>query len=88
MAQRIDDQSINDDDLLWRRIVNNPIWWRRDEKGNLIRDEKGNPCLSSASFLDGYTGEVSVHLARLTSQEKALKGRLDVGLVEITKYKS
>lgn len=84
MAQRVDDSSISNDDLLWRRIVNNPIWWKRDEQGNPVRDINGSPCLSSAAFLDGYTGEVSVHLARLTTQEKALSARPDNGLVEIS----
>ncbi|HWQ36014.1 MAG TPA: hypothetical protein VNQ79_24440 [Blastocatellia bacterium] len=84
MAHRIDDPSISDDDLLWRRIVNNPIWWKRDEQGNPVLNTQGSPCLSSAAFLDGYTGEVSVHLARLTSQEKVLLRKPDNGLVEIT----
>jgi hypothetical protein len=63
MPQRIDDQSIKDEDLLWRRIVNTPIWIKRNSDGTY------RP--SSAAFLDDYTGEVSVHLAKLTTQEDA-----------------
>ncbi|MGH9833349.1 MAG: hypothetical protein ACREBD_11340 [Blastocatellia bacterium] len=74
MPQRIDDQSIKDEDLLWRRIVNTPVWIKQNSDGTY------RP--SSAAFLDDYTGEVSVHLAKLTTQEQALAGCPDEGLVE------
>lgn len=75
MPQREDDPTILDDDLLWRRIVNNP---------NMVKIEpNGKIRPSSAAFLDGYTGEVSVHLARLKSLEKIQLDKSDVGVVEI-----
>lgn len=76
MTQRVDDKTtISNDDLLWRRIVNKPEW--------VSRTEDGKWRVSSAAFIDRYTGEVSVHLAKLTTQEKALAGRSNEGLVEI-----
>lgn len=75
MPQRKDDPTILDDDLLWRRIVNNPHMVKIEPDGKI------RP--SSAVFLDGYTGEVSVHLARLTNFEKIRLDKPDVGVVEI-----
>jgi hypothetical protein len=75
MTERVDDPTINDDDLLWRRIVNKPEW--------VSRNSDGSWRVSSAAFIDRYTGEVSVHLARLTTQEKVLASRPDDGIVEI-----
>ncbi len=75
MPQREDDPTILDDDFLWRRIVNNPNMITRDSDGKL------RP--SSAAFRDGHTGEVSVHLARLTTLEKVLLDKPEVGIVEI-----
>lgn len=72
MTEREDAKTISDDDLLWRRIVNKPEW---------VNPNTGR--VSSAAFIDRYTGEVSVHLARLTTQEKALAGRPDDGLVKL-----
>jgi hypothetical protein len=75
MPVREDTPSIADDDLLWRRIVNTPVFFKRE--GESYR-------LSSAAFLDDHTGEVSVHLEKIIkAQEKALAGRPDDGLVEI-----
>lgn len=76
MTQRVDDPTISNDDLLWRRIVNQPDWVKRNPDGSWR--------VSSAAFIDRYTGEVSVHLARLTTQEKALANRPDEGLAEIS----
>jgi len=75
MPQRIDDPSIKDEDLLWRRILNVPQW--------VTQNPAGGYRVSSAVFIDDYTGEVSVHQAKLTTQERALRGRADDGLVEI-----
>lgn len=75
MPQRVDDPLIKDEDLLWRRIVNVPQW--------ITQNPDGGYRVTSAAFLDDYTGEVSVHQAKLTTQERALKGRADDGLVEI-----
>jgi hypothetical protein len=75
MTERVDDPTINDDDLLWRRIVNKPEW--------ISQNSDGSWRVSSAAFIDRYTGEISVHLARLTTQEKVLASRPDDGMVEI-----
>lgn len=75
MTDRVDDPTISDDDLLWRRIVNQPAW--------VSHNPDGSWRISSAAFIDRHTGEVSVHLARLTTQEKALVNRPDDGLAEI-----
>jgi hypothetical protein len=75
MTQRVDDKTISDEDILWRRIANVP---------QLIKPLPGGAYrVSSAAFKDGVDGEVSVHLARLTSQEKALADHPEKGLVEI-----
>jgi len=75
MPERVDDPSIADYELLWRRIPNVPsmIKWNHD----------GTFRLTSAAFKDGNNGEVSVHLAKLTTQERALTSKPDNGLVEI-----
>lgn len=76
MTQRDDDKTISNEDLLWRRIANVP---------QLIKPlPDGSYRVSSAAFKDGINGEVSVHLARLTSQEKALADHPEKGLVEIS----
>ena len=75
MPQRIDDESIQDNDLLWRRIVNIADWVKRASNGSYR--------VSSAAFIDGIDGEVSVCLAALTFQEGVLLNRPDDGLVEI-----
>lgn len=67
--------AIHDNDTLWRRIVNVPQWIKELPDGSYR--------VSSAAFKDGYTGQVSVHLAKLTSQEKALADHPEKGLVEI-----
>lgn len=76
MTRREDDkQVIRDRDWLWRRIVNVPQW--------VTNNGDGSWRVSSAAFRDGHTNEVSVHLARLTTREEALRDRLDDGLVEL-----
>lgn len=75
MPQRLDDLSIQNDDWLWRRIVNKPEW--------IARNIDGSYRLSSVAFLDDYTGEVSVDQAKLTTEEKALQGRPDDGLAKL-----
>lgn len=76
MTQRVDDKTtISNDDLLWRRISNVP---------QLIKElPDGTYRVSSAAFKDGINGEVSVHLARLTTQENALADHPEKGLIEI-----
>lgn len=74
MSDDIDDLTINDEDMLWRRIKNDPNW---------VTEEDGGWRVSSVAFIDRHTGKVSVHLAKRTSQQAALKGLPDEGLVEI-----
>ena len=73
MQLRINDLSISDDERLWRRII--PDW--------IIETPDGKFRPSSVAFLDGYSGEVSVHIAALTDREKVLEGRPNDSLVEI-----
>jgi hypothetical protein len=74
MPDRVDDPTINDEDMLWRRIVNDPTRVTYSDDGWRV---------SSVAFIDRYTGRVSVHLAKLTSQQAALNDRPNEGLVEI-----
>jgi hypothetical protein len=73
MPQREDDPSITDDEVLWRRII--PSWIHR-EPGGKVRP-------GSVAFLDRLSGELSVHIASLTTPEQALKDRPDDSLVAI-----
>jgi hypothetical protein len=75
MTQDVDHPTIDDDDLLWRRIPNLPHMIKK------LPDGTYRP--SSAAFKDGLDGEVSVHLAKLTTKEKALADHPEKGLVEI-----
>lgn len=75
MSQRVDDCSIKDEDRLWRRIRNRPQWYAPNPDGTYR--------LSSVTFLDTYTNEVSVDLAKLTTQEFALRSDADDGLAQI-----
>ena len=64
MHPRSDDESIIDSDILWRRILNTPIWVKELEDGKI------KP--SSAAFLDNHTNEISVNVALLTTQEDVI----------------
>jgi hypothetical protein len=75
MLLRSNDETIEDEDLLWRRILNTPIWIKESEDGKI------KP--SSAAFLDDYTNEVSVNVALLTNQQAVLGNYPDMGLVSI-----
>jgi hypothetical protein len=77
MPLRVDDPSIANEEILWRRIHNIPNWVKQKPDGTY------RP--TSAAFLDNTdpTGEVSVHLASLTNQQQVLARRPDDGLVEI-----
>lgn len=75
MSLRVDDSSILDNDLLWRRILDQPAWWTKDV-GGVLRP-------SSASFLDRETGEVSVQLAKLTTIDKSSNVIKSAGIAEI-----
>ncbi len=74
--------SIQDDDLLWRRILDQPAWWKPNPDGTI------RP--SSASFLqrkEKETGEsekgVSVQLEKLTTLGESITLISSAGLAEI-----
>jgi hypothetical protein len=73
MPERVDDPTIEDKARLWRRIL--PQWVHRKPDGSV------RP--ASFAFLDRLSGELSVHIASLTTQERALQGHPDDSLAEI-----
>src|SRR5436305_1384418 len=62
---RADDPSIGDDEILWRRIL--PDWVHREPDGS-TRPQ-------SIAMVDRNSGELSVHIAALTTVEAILKKR-------------
>jgi len=75
MTEEVDHPTINDDDQLWRRIPDLPHMIKKLPDGTYRA--------SSAAFKDGLDGELSVHLAKLTTVEKAMAGHSEKGLAEI-----
>jgi hypothetical protein len=80
MPQRTSDVLILDEDLLWRRILDQPAWWTKNPDGTI------RP--SSSSFLQRKDGDslengLSVQLAKLTTKEKASSIIESAGLAEI-----
>jgi len=83
MPQGIEDVSILDEDLLWRRILDDPTrWWTKNPDGTI------RP--SSSSFLqrkekdsDKLENGLSVQLSKLTTQKKASSFIESAGLAEI-----
>ena len=73
MPPRVDDPSIGDEVLLWRRILRN--WLHREPDGTV------RP--ASFAFIDRLSGELSVHIAALTTPSQALAGRPEDSLVAI-----
>ena len=65
MPPRVDDPTINDDEVLWRRLL--PEWLHTEESGRIRA--------RSFAFIDRRSGELSVHIASLTSQGRVLAGR-------------
>jgi hypothetical protein len=74
VPDRVDDASIQNADVLWRRIL--PDW--------TVTDEDGSHRVSSAAFRDNVDGNVSVHLAHLTTAESVLEGRPADGIAAIS----
>lgn len=72
MPERIDDLSITNDALLWRRL----------HPTQVICNDDGSYRISSAAFKDG-NHEVSVNLAALTTTEDTLAGFPDRGIAEL-----
>jgi hypothetical protein len=75
MPPRADDPTIEDHEPLWRRILPLPGWIHRNPDGSF------RP--SSMAFLDNIDGELSVHLANLTSQEAVLRDRATESIAEL-----
>ena len=73
MPVRADDPTIKDDAFLWRRIL--PQW--------VHREPEGNTRAASFAFIDRHSGELSMHLASLTTKEQVLKEHPEDSLVEI-----
>jgi hypothetical protein len=73
MPPRVDDPTIPDEEVLWRRII--PAWIHREPTG------KVRP--GSFAFMDRPSGELSVHIAALTTPDRALAGRPDDSLAAI-----
>ncbi len=74
MPPRVDDSSIADDEVLWRRII--PSWLQHEPNGNLRPQ--------SVAFIDRHTGEVSVHLASIMRDPTiALRGHPEDSLTSI-----
>lgn len=73
MADRTDDGSVGDDELLWRRLY--PDWVERDESGNVRA--------RSMAFIDRKSGEISVHRAHLTTETFVLRDHPSHGLAGI-----
>lgn len=80
MPQNADQIEILDEDLLWRRILDDPRWWTENPDGTI------RP--SSSSFLQrkkegNLENGLSVQLAKLTTKEKASSIIESAGLAEI-----
>lgn len=75
-ASRVDDETLPDYEILWRRINSNPEWTHKETDGSI------RP--SSVAFLDNRTKEVSVNVASMTTKEEVLGPYPDQGLVSIT----
>lgn len=73
MPEHEDDPSVGNDELLWRRVL--PEWIHRDDKGN-CRPQ-------SLVFVDRLSGELSVHIARLTTLEEVVNQRPRDSVVQI-----
>ena len=65
MPSRVDDPTINNDEVLWRRLL--PEWLHTEESGRIRA--------KSFAFTDRLSGELSVHIAALTTQAAVLAGR-------------
>ena len=73
MPTRVDDPTIDDDVILWRRIL--PQWVHRGPDENVRA--------ASFAFIDRHSGELSMHIASLTTQEQVLKEHPEDSLAEI-----
>ena len=74
MPTHVDDPTIGDDEVLWRRI--RPEWVQREQDGTI------RP--ASVAFIDRTPSrEVSVHIASLTDQDRVLQAYPEDSLVAI-----
>jgi len=74
MADRVDDPSVTDDTILWRRVL--PDWLHKNEDGS-YRPQ-------SIAFVDRGSHELSVHISHMTTPQKALAGFPDDSLASFT----
>lgn len=73
MANRTDDGTVGDDEVLWRRIY--PDWIERDGAGRVRA--------RSMAFLDRKSGEISVHRSHLTTEAFVLRQHPNHGIVAL-----
>lgn len=73
MADRADDGSVDDDEVLWRRIY--PDWIERDAAGG------ARP--RSMAFLDRRSGEISVHRAHMTTETFVIRSHPTHGIAAL-----
>lgn len=75
MPQRIDDSDLGDDEVLWRRILDQPmLWFTKTDDGTLVA--------SSAAFKDALN-EVSVNVASQTTLADVLNDNDHHGVVSL-----
>jgi hypothetical protein len=77
--ERVDDESIKPDALLWR-LIDKQYWIKRNETGVALRRADGNLLVSSESF---NTQEVSVRISDAITFEKLRQGYPDIPIAEI-----
>jgi hypothetical protein len=73
MPNRVDDPTIRDDEVLWRRII--PVWLHATTAGEV------RP--ASIAFIDRLSGELSVHLASLANIDGVLSGHAEESVAAI-----
>jgi hypothetical protein len=76
MPGLVDDLTIKYDALLWRRIIIDPSWIKREADGS------ERP--ASIAFRDRIDNEVSIHIAELTTAATILQKYPGIRLAEIT----
>jgi hypothetical protein len=74
MPNRVDDGTVADDEILWRRLL--PSW--------VEADEAGRTRTRSLAFLDRRSGDISVHRASMTTEEFVLRNHPNHGIAALT----
>jgi hypothetical protein len=73
MPDPVDDGSVGNDEVLWRRVFKN---W-------VEPDENGQPRTRSLAFLDRRSGKISVHRSHLTTEAFVLRNHPTHGMVAL-----